>query len=288
LTDFDSFDSEQINIDKKNKITDKLSEVRRAKIFEFIKERGSVHVNELSQLLDISISTARRDLAELESQGSTIRIRGGATLAPSVRTSFEPAHHVASQVAVLEKQKIGKKAAQLLKNNQSVIFDSSSTVRHAVNTALLKGLSFRAVTNDIEIAAMVSKATNVDLCVLGGTLRSRSLSLTGSPGIEFLNRLHVDICLIGIHAVWMSGNGPDTGGIGSLAETSMNIVNMKQAMVKAAAKTVLLADSGKFGKAAFCEVCPIERIDIVITDAGIDPDIRKKMEQADIEVMIAE
>jgi len=80
---------------------------------------------------------------------------------------------IKEQGSVLEKQKIGRRAAELLENNQSVIFDSSSTVGQAVNLVLLKGISFRAATNDIEIASRFADSDNVELCVLGGTLGSR-------------------------------------------------------------------------------------------------------------------
>lgn len=86
-------------------------------------------------------------------------------------------------------------------DNQSVIFDSSSTVYEAAYQVVEKGLKLTAVTNDIRIAELLAGSPLIHLLVSGGSLRPGSYTLVGEPGTSFLQRLHVDVALMGIHAI---------------------------------------------------------------------------------------
>ena len=104
-----------------------IPEQRKSRILEIIHKQGTGGVREIAGLVGASISTVRRDLAELEERGTIKRIRGGAMLTLNVRTTFEPDYQYASQVAVDQKEAIGRAAAELIVDGESVIFDSSST-----------------------------------------------------------------------------------------------------------------------------------------------------------------
>ena len=174
---------------------------RRNLILELIRQKRVLSVNDLSEMIGVSLPTIRRDLDWLAKTGAVQRSHGGATLKTTPGTTFEPDYQTASKNAREEKAIIGKLAADRLKDNQSVIFDSSSTVYEAAYRVVEKGLKLTAVTNDIRIAELLSGSPSIHLLVSGGSLRPGSYALIGEPGTSFLQSLHVDVALMGIHAI---------------------------------------------------------------------------------------
>jgi DeoR family transcriptional regulator of aga operon len=244
-----------------------IPEQRKMRIFDLVRERGSVSVKELACLMGASEVTIRRDLNDLKSRGSIARSHGGAVLDRSLRTTFEPAYSYASKMAYAEKLAIGEYAASRLEHGQSVIFDSSSTVCEAARFAAEKGKKISAITNDVHTASILAQSPSIRVVVLGGTIRTGSYTTLGEPGSIFLEGLHVDVAILGIHAIHD----------GSLSDTSIEVAAMKRSMVRAGRLIMVLADSTKFGTPAFCDVCTLSEITEIITDWGIS-----EMDQADL------
>ena len=264
-----------------------IPEQRKSRILEIIYKQGTGGVREIAGLVGASVATVRRDLAELEERGSIKRIRGGAMLTLNARTTFEPDSQYASQVAVEQKEAIGRAAAEMIVDGESVIFDSSSTVHQAARFAQERCGNILAVTNDVETACLLARGRGIKVQVLGGSLRPGSYTLLGDPGQEFLNRLHVEVCFLGIQAIHLPTRSPSgfkTKSVG-LSDTSTEVAAMKRAMLRAARRRVVLADSSKFGQLAFCEVCRMDEIDSVITDSGLDPAIKGDLESLGVEVI---
>src|SRR5210317_1965939 len=138
---------------------------RRNSILELIRHKGVVSVHELSVIMGVSLPTIRGDLNCLAKTGAVQRSHGGATLKTTPGTTFEPDHHIASSIAREEKAAIGKMAADRLQDNQSVIFDSSSTVYEAAYQVVEKGLKLTAVTNDIRIGELLAGNPSIYLLV---------------------------------------------------------------------------------------------------------------------------
>lgn len=264
-----------------------IPEQRKSRILEIIYKQGTGGVREIAGLIGASISTVRRDLAELEERGDIKRIRGGAMLTLNVRTTFEPDYQYASQVAVEEKEAIGRAAADLVDEGESVIFDSSSTVHQAARFVKERGSNILAVTNDVETACLLARGRGINLQVLGGSLRPGTYTLLGDPGLEFLQRLHVEVCFLGIQAIHLPARNPSglKTKVAGLSDTSTDVAAMKRAMLSAARRTVLLADSSKYGQRAFFQVCRLDEIDTVITDSGLDAGMKGDLESLGIEVI---
>ncbi|HHD64185.1 MAG TPA: DeoR/GlpR transcriptional regulator [Desulfobulbaceae bacterium] len=269
-----------------------IPEQRRALVLGHIQREGVVSVQKVAQLIGTSVATVRRDFAELANRGMIVRIHGGAMLALSQQTTFEPDYHFTSKVFVSEKEAIGKVAAELLQPRQSVLFDSSSTVFQAARFVVERGIPILALTNDLNIANALADAPRVELKVTGGSLRSGSFTLVGDPGRSFLGSLHVDVCFLGIHAIALrphhNNSGSNKDPCATLSDTSLEVVAMKRQMVRAARKKVVLVDSSKFGISAFCDVCTLDYIDIIITDRNIQPDQQRCLERNGIQVIIAD
>ena len=265
-----------------------IPEQRRTLIYKLIQQRGSISVQELADLSGASISTIRRDLDELARRGTIERTHGGAILTLAQQTTFEPAYKFASRMSIGEKAAIGRTCADLLEPGQSVIFDSSSTVYQAASAAIDRKITVLALTNDVNIAIAMANASAIELNVLGGSLRPGSYTLLGDPGLSFLNQLHVDVCLLGIQAISLH-QGENAGDVvtGTLSDTALAVAAMKRAMIQAARKTVVLADSSKFGPPAFSDVSDLSMVDTLITDSGIKPAQKSILESAGVQVMVA-
>ena len=233
---------------------------RHALILNHIRQHGAASIQELASAIGSSISTIRRDLERLDGRGALVRARGGAVLPAEPHATFEPAANLAAQLARAEKRMIGAAAAEMLEPGESVIFDSSSTVLCAAQAILAREIALTAVTNDLGIAQVLGQSESIRVIVPGGTVRFGSLSLTGHPGQEFFAALHADTLLLGTHTI--------SGSL--ITETSLEIAAMKQAMIKAARRVVLLADSSKVQMPAFCTICNIGEIGAWVTDDGAD------------------
>lgn len=229
---------------------------RRAEIRRLLGDQEAMSIPEISAALGVSPSTVRRDLDALDKKGVVRRSHGGAvTVEP---TAFEFRFKERRLHNPAEKVRIGKYAVGLLEAGQSIIFDSSSTVLAAAEILLRRPMSITAVTNDVGVAYVLAETSSVSVVVPGGEIRGGSLTLLGPYTQTLLDGLHVDVALMGIHAI--------TGEV--LSDSSLAVVEAKQAMMRAARRVILLADHGKFGPPAFFDVANLDDIDDLVTDAG--------------------
>lgn len=228
--------------------------LRLTRINDLVKTRGAVSVSEIASLLGISESTVRRDLQKLSENGLVRRSHGGAISGEN--TPHEPVFAERLHHNQEEKIRIGRYALQFIQPGQSVIFDSSSTVLAVVEALREQPIPIIAVTNDINIASELSTITDVQVHVIGGEIRPGSFTLYGSQAQSFLSTIHADLVLMGIHAIT---------GI-TLSDTSMRIVAMKKAILRATHRVVLLADYSKFGPVAFIEVGSLHLVHDLVTN----------------------
>jgi len=129
----------------------------------------------------------------------------------------------------------------------------------------------------VKMAGLFARSTAIQVVVLGGTMRPGSPTLIGEPGLGFLKSLHVDVSFIGIHAV--KGT--------RLCETTIDLAVMKRGMLDAAEYRVLVADAGKFGATAFCDVCDVGKLDEIVTDSRLAAPRRRELEELGVKLRIA-
>lgn len=235
---------------------------RHALILELLRDFNAVSIQDLAGKLDASVSTVRRDLIYLTEQGYLDRTHGGAIKRSVPTARFEPEASISAEFARSQKHLIGIEAAQRVKAHQSILFDASSTVQSLARGLADAQIPLTAVTNDLTTAGIFGGASVVETIVTGGKLRAGSTTLIGSPGNTFLTKIHVDIAFIGVHTI--------SGGV--FTETGLEVAVMKQRMINAAKRVIVLADSSKFGPASFCEICRISEVHEVITDSGASLD----------------
>ena len=252
-----------------------LAEQRRQKILELIQEEGSARVKQLSEIFGVSEPTIRQDLERLEADEQVVKSHGGAvlkTVQQQVRTmSLQHLENLDKKIL------IGKKAAEFIRNGDSIILDAGSTTTEiAKNLNGKQGL--KIITNALNIALLVGSNPSLELMVTGGDFKAPTLSLTGEKAAVFFEQIHVDKLFLAT-----GGISPDC----ELTYPGLSDLPVKRAMIQAASKVYLVADSTKFGRPSFASLGGIDEIDSIITDAGIAPETREELLAKGVEVIIA-
>ncbi len=240
-----------------------LAAQRQARIIHELQKRGCVEIAELSGLLEVDRSTVRRDLANLSARGLVERTRGGALPGPSVGLRDIP-YKVKRIERTPEKQAIGRAAAALVREGDTVLLDSGSTT-YQIALALRQHASVSVVTNDLNVAMCLADSPGVRLVVAGGTLLDSVYALNGPQTVHALRDVRVDKLFLGADAIHHESG---------ITNVTFVEVEVKQAMIAAAREVVVVADSSKFERHALARVCTLEEIDLIITDDQLDDDVR--------------
>lgn len=249
---------------------------RRLQIVEMIREKGYLNAAELSEVFGVDSSTIRRDLAQLEKTGQVMRTHGG--LLPSMaaaESTLDTPWNVRHQMNNPAKVAIARYAASLVRDGQSLILDNGSSV-YELALALRDKRNLTVVTNDVLTAVALSACPGITIHVAGGMMLNNVYTLIGQETVDKINSLHVDWAFLGAEGVHFDN------GI-----TNINTVEIpvKKAMIQAAEKTVVLADSSKIGYRALAHVCPLSEIDSVVTEAS--PTLKQRARYGERLVVVA-
>ena len=247
---------------------------RRQAILNLIREDGHAKVQKLSQIFKVSDVTIRQDLEILEEMGLVHREHGGAFLKDV--GNFASTGSLANEsVKATEKQELAHKAASLIQEGESIILDSGSTTTELAK--LMTGMkNLNVITNSLNIAFILGSNPSINIIVSGGEFKAPTLSLTGDMAAATFKGLHVDKCFLA------------TAGISAdmqLTYPSLSDLVVKSAMIRAANKVYLLADSSKIGVSSFASLGRISLIDTLITDSKITKEQRQALRELNIDVL---
>ena len=252
-----------------------LAEPRRMKILEWLQEEGSARVRDLSVAFAVSEATIRQDLERLDTDGYVVREHGGAYLkSMPQQVQSMSLQHLANMDA---KRKIGRAAAALVGNGETIILDSGSTTTEIANS-LTGHDSLNVITNAINIALLLGALPSMTVHLSGGLFKAPTLSVTGEKSGDFFNGIFAEKLFLATAAVSFEAG---------LTFPAMADLYVKRAMIKAASKVYLVADSTKIGRTSFSSLGPIDLIGGFITDDGITDEDRAEFERRGIEVIIA-
>ena len=249
-----------------NEINDKdLTIERRAKIIEEIEQNGNVQVHLLSKMFRVSPVTIRNDLSHLEQKNLLIRTRGGAIRPQQVAIDYKL--NLKAKKHFPEKQAIGKKAAELINEGETIILDSGTTTFEvAKNLGEFNDLTI--ITNALNVAGALIDFTNIKVIVPGGTLRRNSLSLIGAIAEQSIQDYYCDKLFIGV-------DGIDTEH--GISTPNAEEAHLNKLMIKNSKEVIVVTDSSKFLKRSFVVISGIEDVDTIITDNGIPDEEYKKL-----------
>ena len=246
---------------------------RHAAICDIIKENNIILIHEISSLFNVSLETARRDLEALQDRGIVKRIHGGAILSSATDTAGEDTPHAASSYE--EKRAIGRKAATMVNNGETILLDTgSTTLELARNLKNLKELT--VITHSINIINELI-GTHIKIIVLGGDVQNDEQFIYSHVTEQMLRQYFVDKAFFSCGGITFSDGITDYG-----------VVLDRNNIAHHADETILLADSGKFGKNARFKACEISLLDKVVVDAHLNPAYLKKLRDSGVEVIVAE
>ena len=230
--------------------------LRHPEILRIARRDGLVTVEALSGALGVSHQTIRRDLSDLADAGQLERVHGGAVL-PSGTANIAYAERRALNNAA--KSAIAEACVAMIPDGASLCLNIGTTTE-AVARALSQRRDLLVVTNNLNVAGILSLHDGARVVVTGGDLRAADGGLTGPLAAEAVSRFRVDFAVIGCSAL-----DPD----GDLLDFDMAEVEVSRAMIAAARQSVLVADHSKFRRAAPARIAHLSQIDRVVIDAPL-------------------
>jgi DeoR/GlpR family transcriptional regulator of sugar metabolism len=232
------------------------SQDRQNEILLLLKESGAVSIGEIAERFAVSEMTVRRVLYKLADAGLVIRTPGGAMVAPSgsmERTFLERSANMSGA-----KDALGRAAAGLVHDGETVVLDSGTTTR-CIARYLAARRNLVVVTTSLAVLEELAGSAGVQVRLTGGAYRRSSHDLSGNAVIESLGDINADKVFFGAAAL-------------SFRKGVMNYdADMPRAFLHAGKQRILAMDSSKLGLEAVYRLCPVESCDLVITDSGVKP-----------------
>lgn len=249
-----------------------LLDQRRESILEIIESKGFVSLQELSERLGASESTVRRDLEHLDRIGQIRRTRGGAAYVGESLTTFDERRQHATE----EKQRIGRRTAELIESGETVLLDGGSTTLEVAKC--LVGKMLQVVTNSLPIVNQLVGSTSIELIYLGGYLYPKTGVALGALTVEALKQIHARRLIM------------STGGItpAGLFNSNSLLVEAERQMIAAVDEVIVVADSSKLGHLELAQLAPLDVVDRLVTDAGVSADWRRTLAEHGVELIVAE
>lgn len=249
------------------------AEERQKRIEEHLLQVEFASLDELSELVDASLSTVRRDLDIMESKGGVRRTHGGARLANPKSDEFAFSQRDTHQLS--EKEAIGRACADLIEPNQTVIIDAGTTCFHVARH--LAGKTPHLITNSLPVANLFSGSSQLEVVVSGGVIYPRLGVLVGPLAVEAFAKIRADVAI-------MSAGGVALDGI---SNSHGLLIDIQRAMIDAARKVVFCFDHSKFGRQSLSKLCGLETVDTIVTDQAVPGEFLKALRRHEVEVVVA-
>ncbi len=243
-------------------------------ILNEIAKEGYVRVLDLSNQLNISEVTIRKDLKELEKRKLLVRNHGGA----SALSLLIDERHIDEKEKIQrdEKSRIATYAAGLLNPEDRIIIASGTTVL-AFARKITDQVPITIITPSVKVTAELCYVNNIDIIQLGGTMRKSSASAIGYFAESLLKEMMCNKLFIGIDGLDLE-HGLTTSNLGE--------AHLNQVMIKSAQKVIVLTDSTKFGKRGFGKICDIAEVDQIITDTNAPASVVEQLRESGVDVVL--
>lgn len=236
-----------------------MAETRLDYIVACLEQKGKVKVSDLSRELNCSEVTIRSDIQKLEEQGLARRIHGGAVKAGEQLLIPYASGNIEKKKE--EKIRIAERAYDYICDQDTVILDDAS-VNYYLARRIREDSSKQliVITNSLICAGILSSAGHVELFVVGGQIGGKIPSAMGDVAVNTLASFRANKAFISAHGINFSV------GVTSIGSPQMQV---KKAILQSADQVFLLVDSSKFGGGYILVVCPLDRIERIITDSAI-------------------
>ena len=228
---------------------------RQIQLIEEVQQAGSLSVEALAERFGVTLQTVRRDVRQLSEAGLLFRFHGGVRAPGSATENI--AYRQRQRLNDAAKRRIAKAVAAAVPNGCSLIINIGTTTE-AIARELMRHRGLRVITNNLNVAAILSDHPDCELIVAGGVLRSRDRALMGEATVDFIRQFKVDIALIGISGIEADG---------TLRDFDYREVKVARAILDHSREVWLAADHSKFNRPAMVELARLANLDRLYTDA---------------------
>ena len=248
---------------------------RQKKIKQLIQKKGFVTIDYMAREFEVTPQTIRRDINTLSENGIIHRYHGGA----GVASSTENVDYTERKVLCLEeKQQIAKMVAGNIPDHAS-LFINIGTTTEEIAKELCNHERLRVITNNLNVASILSGNENFEIIVAGGLVRPRDCGIIGPLTIDFIHQFRVDYSIIGISGIDMDG---------TLLDFDYREVRAARAIINNSRKVFLAADHTKIGRNAMVRLCCIDEIDALFTDRQPPNALLEVLNESNVHLYVSE
>ena len=248
---------------------------RQLQLLEEVRQRQSASVEQLADTLGVTLQTVRRDVQRLAEQGLVMRFHGGVRMPNSTVENL--AHTQRETLHAEGKARIARAVAAQVPHGCSLILNIGTTTE-AIARALLHHRGLRVLTNNLNVAAILSGNPDCEVIVAGGVVRPRDRGIVGEAAVDFIRQFRVDIALIGISGIESDG---------TLRDFDYREVKVAQTIIEHAREVWLAADHSKFNRPAMVQLATLAQIDRLFTDAPPPEPFPALLQEAEVVLTIA-
>ena len=249
---------------------------RQAALLEAVREQGSASVEALAQRFQVTLQTVRRDVGLLASAGLLARFHGGVRVPAS--TTENIGYLQRQRLNHEAKQRIAQTVAERVPDDCSLIVNIGTTTEAVAEELMRRRKGLRVITNNLNVAAILSDHPDCELFVAGGAVRPRDRAIIGEAAVEFVRQFKVDIALIGISGIEADG---------SLRDFDYREVSVARAILEQSREVWLAADHSKFHRPAMVELARLDHLDRLFTDAPPPPPFAQLLADAAVQCIVA-
>jgi DeoR family transcriptional regulator, glycerol-3-phosphate regulon repressor len=245
---------------------------RQLQLIEHVKLYGSASVEQLAELFEVTLQTVRRDITKLADEGLVARFHGGVRLPSSTIENL--AYTQRENLNRGAKEAIAQAVAAQIPNDSSIILNIGTTTE-AIAKALMQHSGLRVITNNLNVASILSGNPRCEVIVTGGLVRSVDRGIVGEATVDFIKQFRVDIAVIGASGIEADG---------TLRDFDFREVKVAQAIINHARQVWLAADHSKFNRHAMVELARLSQIDRLFTDQAPPEPFPLLLEEAEVRV----
>jgi DeoR/GlpR family transcriptional regulator of sugar metabolism len=249
------------------------AEERQKRIEDHLLKMEFASLEELSELVDASVSTVRRDLGVLEGKATVQRTHGGARLLNPKSDEF--AFNARDTHQLEEKEAIGRACADLVQPNQTVILDAGTTCFHVARH--LEARNPQVFTNSLPVANLFAAGGRLEVVVSGGVVYPRLGVLVGPLAVEAFSKIRADVAIMSCGGITLEG----------ITNSHGLLIEIQKAMIAAARRVIFCVDSSKFGRQSISKLCDLDTIDILVTDQGVPAEMARALRKRGLDVRVA-
>ncbi|WP_394287315.1 DeoR/GlpR family DNA-binding transcription regulator [Bacteroides pyogenes] len=243
-------------------------------ILEQLKEKGCVKVLELSDQLNVSEVTIRKDLQYLEDRKLLIRYHGSAST-PNLLIS-DTHIDIKEKLHTEEKERIAKAANKLLKADDKIIIASGTTLLAFAKNIEIQG-NLTVITSAIKVSLALCYSPNIEVIQLGGIMRKSSASVIGHFAENILETFSCNKLFIGVDGIDLNHG---------FTTSNANESYINQQMIAATDEVIVLTDSSKFEKRGFSKICDLNKVSRIITDTNAPAYMVEVLKKRGIEIIL--